>query len=351
MELDDTERPQGTSPLRRFHTRIVVAAVAAAVAATIAAGLAFAETRPAPIGNGIVVIDTGLAYQNGQAAGTGMVLTSSGVVLTNNHVIRNATTIKIVVPSTGRSYSASVVGYDATDDVAVLQATDASNLKTVSLGNSADVSNGQSVTAVGNAGGTGSLTHASGKVTDVNRAITVSDDQGGSENLSGLIETNASVQPGDSGGPLLNAAGQVIGMDTAASTSQGYGFDQTTTSDGYAIPINKALPIALRIESGNASSTIHIGSTPFLGVEVTPSDYGNSGAAISSVVSGSPADHAGLVPGDLITSVDGHAVSSPTGLTTIISAEKSGASVSVTYVDQSGATQTANVTLGSGPPR
>ena len=232
MELDDTERPQGTRPLRRFHTRIVVAAVAAAVAATVAAGLAFAETRPAPIGNGIVVIDTDLAYQNGQAAGTGMVLTSSGVVLTNNHVIRNATTIKVVVPSTGRSYSASVVGYDATDDVAVLQANDASNLKTVSLGNSADVRDGQSVTAVGNAGGTGSLTHASGKVTDVNRAITVSDDQGGSENLSGLIETNASVQPGDSGGPLLNAAGQVIGMDTAASTSQGYGFDQTTTSDG-----------------------------------------------------------------------------------------------------------------------
>jgi S1-C subfamily serine protease len=110
------------------------------------------------------------------------------------------------VPGTGHSYKARVVGYDVSADVAVLQASGASNLKTVSLGNSAKVRGGQSVKAVGNAGGTGSLTRALGKVTAVARAITVSDDQGGTEDLTGLIETSAALQAGDSGGPLRNAA-------------------------------------------------------------------------------------------------------------------------------------------------
>jgi S1-C subfamily serine protease len=171
-----------------------------------AAGLAFARTQSAPIGTGVVVIDTNLAYQGARAAGTGHVLTRSGEVLTNNHVIKGATTITIVVPGTGHSYKARVVGYDVSADVAVLQASGASNLKTVSLGNSAKVRSGQSVKAVGNAGGTGSLTRALGKVTAVARAITVSDDQGGTEDLTGLIETSAALQAGDSGGPLRNAA-------------------------------------------------------------------------------------------------------------------------------------------------
>jgi S1-C subfamily serine protease len=217
MESDDTERPQGVRHLRRFHTRIALAALIVVVPATVAAGLALASTRSPAIGTGFVVIDTNLAYQGEQAAGTGMVLTSSGEVLTNNHVIRGATTVKVVVPATGRSYSASVVGYDVSDDVAVLQASGASNLKTASLGSSSTVDVGEPVKAVGNAGGTGRLTSASGTVTGLARAITVNNDQGGSERLTGLIETNAAVRPGDSGGPLLNAGGQVVGMDTAAS--------------------------------------------------------------------------------------------------------------------------------------
>ncbi len=296
-----------------------------------------------------MVIDTNLAYQGGQAAGTGMVLTSAGTVLTNNHVIRGATAIRVVVPMTGRSFTAKVVGYDASDDVAVLQASGASNLKTVPLGDSADVSAGQSVKALGNAGGTGSLRPAAGTVTGVDRAITVSDDQGGSESLTGMIETNAAVQPGDSGGPLMNASGQVVGMDTAASV--GDGSEEAATSDGYAIPINKAMSIALQIMRGDASATIHIGDTAFLGVEVEENSYGGSGAVITSVVPGSPADAAGLTPGDLITSVGGRTVSSPAGLTTIVTTQKPGASVSATYVDQEGATQTANLALASGPPR
>ena len=334
--------------LRPSHTRIVLAALVAVVAAAIAAGLALASTRPAPLGTGVVVIDTNLAYQDGRAAGTGMVLTSSGVVLTNNHVIRDATAIRVVVPATGRSFTAKVVGYDASDDVAVLQAGGASNLKTIPLGDSASLDAGQFVKAIGNAGGTGSLRAASGTVTGVDRAITVGDDQGGSESLTGMIETNAAVQPGDSGGPLMNAAGQVVGMDTAASP--GNGVEPAATSDAYAIPINRAVSIALQIMRGDASATIHVGETAFLGVEVEESSYG-SGAVITSVVPGSPAAAAGLAPGDLITSVGGRAVSSPAGLTTIMMTQKPGAPISATYLDQEGATQTANLALASGPPR
>jgi len=337
-------------PRRRFTARIVLAGLTFAVAAAVAvAGLARVNTRPAGVGTGVVVIETNLGLEGGQAAGTGMVLTSSGEVLTNNHVIRGATEIRVNVPSTGRSYPAEVVGYSVTDDVAVIQASGVSNLKTASRGDSGAVDVGETVQAVGNAGGTGRLTTAAGTVTSLDRSITVNDDQGGSESLSGLIETNAAVKPGDSGGPLLNADGQVIGMDTAASV--GNQIDQTTTSEGYAIPINKAVAIAEQIDGGNDSATIHIGGTAFLGVEATTNSYGGTGAAITTVVPGSPAEAAGLVAGDLITSVGGHTISSPDELSTIVMTQRPGASISALYLDQGGATQSANLTLASGPPR
>ena len=337
-------------PRRRFTARIVLAGLTFAVAAAVAvAGLARVNTRPAGVGTGVVVIETNLGLEGGQAAGTGMVLTSSGEVLTNNHVIRGATEIRVNVPSTGRSYPAEVVGYSVTDDVAVIQASGVSNLKTASRGDSGAVDVGETVQAVGNAGGTGRLTTAAGTVTSLDRSITVNDDQGGSESLSGLIETNAAVKPGDSGGPLLNADGQVIGMDTAASV--GNQIDQTTTSEGYAIPINKAVAIAEQIDGGNDSATIHIGGTAFLGVEATTNSYGGTGAAITTVVPGSPAEAAGLVAGDLITSVGGHTISSPDELSTIVMTQRPGASISAIYLDQGGATQSANLTLASGPPR
>ncbi len=348
-EVDFPAPPGRARPLRRLRLRVVLVGLVAVVGAAVAAGLALATTRPAPIGSGVVVIDTNLAYQGGRAAGTGMVLTSSGTVLTNNHVIRGATAIKVVVPATGRSFTAHVVGYDTSDDVAVLQASGASNLKTIPMGDSSAVSVGDSVTALGNAGGTGSFRAASGTVTRLDRGITVGDDQGGSESLTGMIETNAAVQPGDSGGPLFNASGQAVGMDTAAST--GNGFEQATASDGFAIPIDRAMSIAQQIMHGDTSGGIHVGGTAFLGVEVEANSYSGSGAVITSVVPGSAADAAGLTAGDLITSVGNQAVSSPDALTAIVAAQKPGASVSATVVDQNGVSQTANLSLGSGPPR
>ena len=351
MEPGDTERPLGVSPLRRFHTRIALVALIVVALATVAAGLALARPHSTAngTGTGVVVIETNLGYQGEQAAGTGIVLTSSGEVLTNNHVIRGATDIRIRVPSTGRSYSARVVGYSVSDDVAVLQASDASNLKTTPIGDSDSVDAGEAVRALGNAGGTGRLISASGTITGLGRSISVNDEQGGSENLSGLIETNAAVRPGDSGGPLLNASGEVIGMDTAASVSNDVAY--STTNQGFAIPINKAVSIVKQIESGDGSEAVHIGGTAFLGVESTTNQYDGSGAVISAVVPGGAAEAAGLSAGDLIVSVDGRTISSPDDLSGIVTTRKPGDSIAAVYVDQYGTTQTANVTLASGPPR
>lgn len=348
--------------LRQTHGRVILLILIAAVAVSVGPKLAFARSTAAPIGTGVVVIDTNLAYEDGAAAGTGMVLTSSGEVLTNNHVINGATTIKVVVPNSGRSYTARVVGYDRSADVAVLQLQHASNLKTVSAAGSSKLTVGAAVKAVGNAGGSGSLSSATGTVTGLGKTITASDDQGGSEQLTGLIETNAGVEPGDSGGPLLNSAGRVIGMDTAASTN--HGFQAVAASDAYAIPIRRALTIAQQIEAGNATTTVHVGGTAFLGVEVEPVDaarygyrYGGysstatSGALIAHVVSGGPADSAGLSAGDVITKIGGRTVSSPTAVTAIIMTKEPGEKISIRYTDPSGASHTTSVKLGSGPPQ
>src|SRR3954447_18172763 len=147
--LDETQPVRGAGALRSLHARLVLVVVVAVAVAAVAAGVALAQTHATPVGTGVVVVETTLAYQGGHAAGTGMVLTSSGEVLTNNHVIRGATAVKIVVPGTTRVYTAKVVGYDVADDVTVLQASGASNLKTISTATS-KIAVGDSVTAVGN---------------------------------------------------------------------------------------------------------------------------------------------------------------------------------------------------------
>jgi len=337
---------------RRFSTRFAVLVATAVTAAAVAAGYAIAATRTAQIGTGIVVIDTNLAYQGAQAAGTGMVLTSSGEILTNNHVIRGATTVKVVIPGTGRSYSAKVVGYDVTDDVAVLQPTGAAHLRTVTRGTSTGLKVGQAVKAIGNAGGSGSLVSSTGTITALSRTIVVNDDAGGTSTLRNLIETNAELEPGDSGGPLLNAAGKVIGMDSAASIAGG-GYRELASTDGYAIPISRALAIARLIASGKASASVHVGGTAFLGISsVSPGyEYAQPGAVVASVVPGSPADTSGLAAGDLIIAVGGKAVTSPTSLQSIVLGRKPGTQIQITYSDTSGTTQTASATLASGPPQ
>jgi S1-C subfamily serine protease len=303
---------------------------------------------------GVVDIDTVLSYQSAEAAGTGLVLTSSGEILTNNHVVYGATSINVTVVSTGKTYTATVVGTDATDDVAVLQLQDASGLATAKRSTSATVAVGDSVVAVGNAGGTGGTpSAATGTVTALDQSITATDSDGSNaETLNNLIETNADVVAGDSGGPLYNAAGQVIGIDTAGSSATAY----PVAAESYAIPIANALSVATKIEAGQASATIHIGESPFLGVEVASTtgrnrggDSSTTGVIITGVLSGGPASAVGLVAGDIITSINGQAITTSASLTTALNAYHPGDSVTLVWTDASGQTQRAQVTLVTGP--
>ncbi|WP_258368396.1 S1C family serine protease [Curtobacterium sp. MCBD17_013] len=294
---------------------------------------------------GIVTIDTTLDYDSSsQAAGTGMIISSDGEILTNNHVVEDATSIEVTVESTGKTYTADVVGTDKTDDVAVLELRGASDLTTATLDDDDDLAVGDTVTDVGNAEGQGELVAAKGSVTALDQDITVQSESGtGTESLTGLIEVAADVVSGDSGGPLLDSEGEVVGMTTAASSG-------TSDVTGYAIPIATAKSIAERILSGTATSTIVIGTPAFLGAEVsstTPTT--GSGVTLQGVVSGSPAENAGLAAGDTITSIDGTAVTGADQLTELIQAHAVGDSVTVGYTAADGTAGTVTATLVAGP--
>ncbi|HEY4929414.1 MAG TPA: trypsin-like peptidase domain-containing protein [Acidimicrobiales bacterium] len=311
------------------------------------------------VSSDLVDINTNLTYQNEQAAGTGIVLTSNGEILTNNHVIDGATSISVTDVGNGQSYKANVVGYDRTGDIAVIQLVGASGLQTAKLASSLP-SVGEGVVGVGNAGGTGGTpSSAGGSVTALGQSITASDSGGGnSENLSGLIQMNCEIQPGDSGGALVNAAGSVVGMDTAASTST---TDTGGTAQAYAIPIGTALSVAKNIEAGRGGSTIHIGATGFLGIQVQSSSTtglggsggtGNSttGAVVDGTLPASPGANAGLVQGDVITEVDNSPVSDSTDLSAALEPHHPGDVIHLQWTDQSGVTHTSSVTLAVGPP-
>jgi S1-C subfamily serine protease len=337
-------------------------ALAAGGTAWAALGSAAAPMSAATIASktdpGLVDVNTTVDYGQASAAGTGMVLTSNGEVLTNNHVVEGATSIKVRDIGNGRTYTAKVVGYSDTDDVAVLQLQGASGLPTVSIGSSSGLASGQRIVALGNAegrGGTPSV--ATGSVTELGAAITAEDEGDGTlEHLSGMIQTNAAIEPGDSGGPLVNSSGQVIGMDTAASTANGQtGTTAAVTTTAFAIPISRAISIADQIEAGTSSSTVHIGETAFLGVAVSTQSSQNGfgqtshGATIEGVIRDTPAAEIGLASGDTITSVGGHAIAAQSDLEGVIEQYHPGEKVTVTWTDQSGQSHSASVTLANGP--
>jgi S1-C subfamily serine protease len=411
-------------PPRRNHKRGLVITGAAALVVGAAAGGLIGGLHPTSVGTatatsktmlstsqiasrvdpGLVDVVSTLGDEQATAAGTGIVLTSNGEILTNNHVIDGATSIKVTDVGNHRTYTAKVVGYDATQDVAVIQLQNASGLTIASLGDSSTVKTGDGVVALGNAGGKGGTPSvAAGTVTALNQSITASDEgSGNSEQLTGLIETNADIQPGDSGGSLVNSYGEVIGMDTAASSgTQLQSQSGQAAEQAYAIPINEALSIAKQIGAGSASAKVHLGATAFLGVETQPASDGSSsgiggsggsggfggfggsggssgssgfggfggssgfggfggsqgssqgsstaGVTIVGTLAGSPAANAGLTEGDEITSVGGQSVSTAQDIAQVLVKYHPGDSISISWVDQSGQSQTANVTLASGP--
>ena len=314
---------------------------------TSAGGPADASAIATGVDPALVDVNTTLGYQAEEAAGTGIVLSSNGLVLTNNHVIDEATTISVTDVGNGKVYGASVVGYDRSSDVALIQLHDASGLKVASLGRSSTAHVGQAVVAIGNAGGVGGTPSvAGGSITALGQSITATEQDGGNpENLKGLIETNADIQPGDSGGPLVDTAGKVLGMDTAASA----GFSlQTSGTQGYAIPIASAIAIAKQIEAHHGSASVHIGETGFLGVGVQP-ENGVTGAYVENVEPNTPAALAGLVPGDVITSLDGKPVASYETLTSLLQQFHPGDNVRLGWTDSSGTRHSATLKLATGP--
>ena len=348
------------------------------------------ESRVEP---GLVDITATLKYQSETAEGTGMVISPDGLVLTNNHVIDNSTSVYASLVDSGRTYQARVIGYDATADVALLQLVNASGLPVVSFGNSGQVGVNTPVLALGNAEGKGGVTPAAGVISALGRSINASDQGSGTtENLHGMQQTSAQIQQGDSGGALADNAGKVIGMITAANTTS----SQPGGTVGFAIPINTALSIARQISGGRESNTVYIGDPGFLGVVLATSssasprreaddeqrylmqhgaggggDIGRdgcvanstdisdparvapaaAGALIIDVFCGTAADVAGMVAGDVITSVNGQAITTAGSLISLTGKYRPGAVLSIGWEDLSGHKHTTSIKLKTGPVR
>jgi S1-C subfamily serine protease len=312
------------------------------------------------------VVNLVSSLNGGEAAGSGIIISSSGLVLTNNHVIASSTDMQAELNGNGEYHPVKVLGYDIEHDVALVQIQDVSNLTAASLGNSSSVQVGDAIVAIGNAGGKGGdPTVVSGSVTATGQQITASDQDGSNaETLHNLVQIDANIQPGDSGGPLVDADGDVIGMNAAASSGNGgFGFGGQSANEGYAIPIEDALAIAKKIQSGDGGDTIHVGAhAAIMGVSVSDNannDLGGGGrsdnqsgdgAYVQDVQSGSGADDAGITQGSTIVAVDGTTVTSASQLTHLMVPYQPGDSVKVQWTDSSGQSHTATIELGSSNP-
>ncbi|MCW2786167.1 MAG: hypothetical protein JWP74_2684 [Marmoricola sp.] len=286
---------------------------------------------------GLVEITSTLA--DGTAAGTGLVLTSDGTVVTNHHVVAGATSVKVTVVSTGKTYTATYVGGDATTDVAVLRLTGASGLTPVTVASTA-AAEGSTVTAIGDAGGDGgSLTASPGTVSAVDQKITVQNDDGTTAKLTGLIEMNAYVVPGDSGGAVRNSAGEVVGMNVAASSGSRY-------VTGFAIPISTVETVANEILAGDHTAAIALGYSGFLGVGLAPS---TTAPQVAQVIAGGAAAKAGIAVGDTITKLNGTAITTATQLHRLLAATAVGDQAVLGWTTAGGTPHAATITLGQAP--
>ncbi len=317
----------------------LVAPVAPAAAAPGDAVAASAQVEPA-----VVRIDTAVDYQGLIGTGTGIVLDPGGQVLTNFHVIQGADRITGTVA--GQSYPANLVGYDRGRDVAVIQLIGAGGLPTAVIGDSNALVPGEPVVALGNAMGSDApLTREVGTVTGFGRTVNAEDAlTGTSDELTGLIEFAAPVRAGDSGGPVVNGFGQVVGVTTAASVN----FRMGPGGKGFAIPINDAMGVVGQIRAGIPSDTVHIGPPVLLGVGVRTAPRDEVGVLIQEVMRGGPADQAGLVSGDLITVLDGVTLDSTNTLTSVLDRHYPGDVIDLTWIDGSGQTRTGKAVLTPG---
>jgi len=291
------------------------------------------------------IVDINTTLGNGQAAGTGMIISSTGEILTNNHVVTGSSSITVTVQGQSQTYSAHVVGVNVAQDVAVIQIDQSvSDLPTVTFADSSAVQVGDSVLAIGNAlgqGGTPRVTQ--GHVTALNQTITAGTGQNDAETLSGMVQSDAVIYEGDSGGALVNSSGQVIGMITAG---QAQGFRSAASDVGYAVSSNNAVTQANRIRAHETGSDLTFGQVGYLGVSVS-AQPSVSGALIVGVQSGSPAAAAGITAGSVVTRVGATNITSAADLGTAIKSHRPGERISITWTTQGGVAHTATVTLGA----
>ncbi len=302
-----------------------------------------------------VDITTVLSGGRGQAAATGIILTPTGEVLTNNHVIAGATQINAQVDGTGRRYTARVLGYDVGDDVALLQLDGASGLRAAVTAPSTTARVGDGVVAIGNAHGLGSAPiPEAGTITAFGQRVTAGDAGAPSETLSDMIEISSPVQPGDSGGPLVDAQARVIGMTTAAADEPAG--QSTGVGDGFAIPIERAEAIVAEIRAGRGSDTVHIGPRAVLGVAIktvrsAPAVADVHGAVVGLVDNTGPAGAVGLRADDVIVAVDGTAIGSLADLEKTLDHYRPGDEINLAWTESAtGQSRTASLRLIAGPP-
>ncbi len=308
------------------------------------------------VSTALVNINTTLSG-GGEGAGTGMIISSSGDVVTNNHVIANATSIHVEIAGDGSDHTAKVIGYDVADDVALIRINNVSGLDTIPIGDPDTVQVNDDIVVVGNAlGRGGEPTSTPGTVVALNRQITATDADGSNaETLANMIQVEADVQPGDSGGALVGNDGTVVGMTTAASVN-GFRFQQSTAGVGFAIRIDKAIGITQQIKKGDEVDGVHVGGRALLGVSISDESafgFGGSsgdGALVQSVGSDTPAQDAGIQGGDVIVSIGDETIGSSGDLQDVMNGYHPGDKVSVGWVDASGDTQHATLELIEGPP-
>ncbi len=321
----------------------------ALVVALAAAGATAAAAVDKP---GVVDVKATLGYQSEVGVGTGILLTAAGEILTNNHIIRGATSVTVTDVDNGQIYPVTVVGYDVVHDVAVLKVKGSHPpLQRIALGSSRGLKVGQAVTAFGNAGGAGfDLTRGQGRILGLGKSITAKNADGSVEPLSNMIVTNALTLAGESGGPLLDAAGRVIGVNTAAYEAYVLPSGKKG-SVSFAIPITQALSIARGIASSHETATSHIGPTPLLGIDVLTATGANSGKGVpvNIVFPGSPAAKAGILAGDRILTLARKKVTSPATLSAALIHNAPKDSVPVVWLDRAGKTRRGHVVLGTGP--
>ncbi|MCX5422037.1 S1C family serine protease [Streptomyces sp. NBC_00078] len=285
--------------------------------------------------------------------GTGFVFDTQGHIVTNNHVVADAVDggkLTATFPS-GKKYDAEVVGHAQGYDVAVIKLKNApSDLKPLALGDSDKVAVGDSTIAIGAPFGL-SNTVTTGIISAKNRPVASSDGTGSNASYMSALQTDASINPGNSGGPLLDASGNVIGINSAIQSSSSGGLGGTSQSGsiglGFAIPINQAKYVAQQLIKTGKPVYAKIGASVSLegssgGAKIT--DQGSGGSA--AVESGGPADKAGLKPGDLITKLDDHVIDSGPTLIGEIWTHQPGDKVTITY-ERDGRTHTVPLTLGS----